>query len=59
MTEELKPCPFCGETKDLSEYDAEDWMADKSIRCDTCGALGPPASTLIQTQKAWNYRVEG
>jgi len=53
----LEKCPFCGEAEDLLEYDVDDWMADKSVRCEYCGALGPPCSTWEQAQLAWNKRV--
>jgi len=52
----LKSCPFCGEAEELSEYLEEDWMSDKNVRCDNCGALGPPCSDWEKAQLAWNER---
>lgn len=53
---ELKECPFCGETKSLSEAKMNEWLNDSVVRCDNCGALGPPCSTWPKAQEAWNRR---
>jgi hypothetical protein len=35
MSEELKPCPFCGST------DVEVWPVDEYVKCNDCEAEGP------------------
>lgn len=61
MTDELRPCPFCG-SHDLGDYrfpDFPDSAApdDISIICNYCGALGPPCGTWPAARDAWNERV--
>ena len=49
MTDELKPCPFCGH----KEIDPRGWAsADKhGPACDWCGATA-------ETEREWNLRTE-
>jgi len=61
MTEQikLKPCPFCGENEQrIIELESEvvEWAI--YIRCEYCGALGPPADSSQGAKEAWNERVE-
>ena len=57
MSDDLLGCPFCGEKKELKEYTQDDCMSDKNVRCENCGALGPPCSTWKQAKEAWQHRV--
>lgn len=50
MTDELKPCPFCG--------GAELVVADNGgIACLLCWASGPPAKAETEAIAAWNRRA--
>ena len=53
---ELAPCPFCGETKSLSEVSVDGWLDAVAVRCENCGAQGPPCSTPIKAVDEWNKR---
>jgi hypothetical protein len=52
MSEELKPCPYCGGhigmTKSL--YGGENWQ----ITCGICLTSGPVVGTLLAAIAAWN-----
>jgi hypothetical protein len=51
----LFPCPFCGASDLLREYDQHRWPI---IRCDNCGACGPCThSTEEQAEAAWQARA--
>ncbi len=58
---ELKPCPFCGDCKNL-RYVKE--FGYPHIYCLMCFALGPPGKTGIdceykeEAEIAWNKRYE-
>lgn len=61
MTEELKPCPFCG-GRDL----AVEWieLADRgekrlehAVQCRGCGADGPSGRTREEAASLWNTRA--
>lgn len=54
MTEELKPCPFCG-NKDVSVADT----GSAWVRClvPDCGCEGPVCESEIDAVHAWNCRV--
>ena len=62
MTEELKPCPFCGSFEVHGSYLAVDDRCngyDYAIRCRGCGAIfkhahGQPKDVT----DAWNRRVK-
>lgn len=54
MSEQLKPCPFCGSEKILqasSGYDTYYYM------CDGCGAEGPAWNSIRGARGAWNVRT--
>lgn len=53
MTEELKLCPFCGNTNISTEKDGQRWIA----YCVNCQAIGPRAYTQFETIEAWNKRA--
>lgn len=55
MSEELKPCPFCGDSN-LTEIKGGE--GQRAWSCDYCGADGPLVSTNDpeKAEKAWNRR---
>lgn len=55
MSDELKPCPFCGsDCVGLEVAPREHWPA---VRCDDCGTLGPSIHTDHKAAMAlWNVR---
>jgi Lar family restriction alleviation protein len=71
---DLKPCPFCGESKVLevtvltASLDEVEWYGkDCAVECNSCGARGPlfwsPYFNGIdgikkEAQTAWNTRHE-
>ena len=54
MSEELKPCPFCGSKKIKRNHeDGRFWMT-----CQTCFADGPPTSKRSEEDAPdWNRRA--
>lgn len=55
VTEELKPCPFCGGDDLLaSERDRGGYQ----VIC-LCGATGPLEDTIEEAGEAWNRRDDG
>lgn len=57
MSEELKPCPFCGETEtDIARHESRRW----SIQCHAtdCICEGPHRATKREAVAAWNQRVD-
>lgn len=57
MSEELKPCPFCG-SKDVyfSEYDGF-WTFEEYIHCLGCGVVVKEGCNGEVVEK-WNKRVK-
>jgi hypothetical protein len=59
MSQELKPCPFCGERpKSLFTnlvLRLAFWKAGWHIEC-RCGAEGPKCITRERAEAAWNRR---
>jgi len=64
----LKPCPFCGETRELVRIEStrvdegdsyEDLQMEKWVECQNCGAMGPPCDTFKEAVKSWNGRKNG
>jgi Lar family restriction alleviation protein len=58
--EDLLPCPFCDyksglEDSELGDHDGYRLFA---IRCQNCGAYGPPADTIAGAREEWNKRVK-
>jgi len=58
MTEELKPCPFCGST-DLvvRELYAGEYPSPVVVKCYNCGACGPTGDYESPAERAWNSRA--
>lgn len=58
MSEELKPCPFCGEipilTEEMSETDNGFYIEIKQVKCPKCHAKIIRSDGTIN---AWNTRV--
>lgn len=54
MTEELKPCPFCGrhEFFEPGEHPVDSFH----VICTYCGAHGPAWSDYPRTERMWNER---
>ncbi len=50
---EIKPCPFCGSEKNRIDMDMDFRL---QIKCENCGAMGPPAENLHDAAWAWNRR---
>lgn len=53
MSEELKPCPFCGSTLLGMSQTGIYWG-----RCDSCHCEGPTAETEAKAIAAWNRRAQ-
>lgn len=55
MSEELKPCPFCG-SDDLLVVSCAPlgWQ----VECADCYATGPAMGSQAETREAWNRRAE-
>ena len=54
MTEELKPCPFCG-GEDIEEI--SNWPLSWAKFCVDCGGEGPSAFTSKRAKTLWNSRA--
>lgn len=53
MTQEIKPCPFCGSSKCQEIYQhgfAEGWV----VRCNSCGANGAAFAYDQDAVEKWN-----
>jgi len=56
MTENLKPCPFCGDASDLEIRDrGYPWY---SINCVTCGMMTWAYKTKDEAIRRWNTRAD-
>ena len=51
MSEQIKPCPFCGEAEEIDESGMP--MGSKWVHCYKCGAEGPSKSDCSHIAK-WN-----
>ena len=55
MSEELKPCPFCGgEARLVSAFLGTAYI----VLCDTCNAAIKTRRTEAEAMAAWNTRAE-
>ena len=55
--EELKPCPFCGETVILTVNDHNEGVFPWSIQCASCGGGTGNYETKLKATAAWNRRA--
>lgn len=57
MSEDLKPCPFCG-SKNIRFKDTRGWL-ETCGECEDCGALGPDGDIddVSSAVAAWNTRT--
>jgi Lar family restriction alleviation protein len=53
MSEELKPCPFCGSNDIIQEFCNTPW---RYIGCNQCEEEGPPADSHGEAVRLWNKR---
>ena len=54
MTNEIKPCPFCGD----ENIDTWDIRQEKYFcYCENCGCQGPTGKTEQEAIEAWNRRA--
>lgn len=58
MSEELKPCPFCGSTAPFFMTERE-LAAGRgfSWECILCGACGPVGNTHEKAMEGWSRRA--
>ncbi|HBO4889364.1 TPA: Lar family restriction alleviation protein [Pseudomonas aeruginosa] len=53
MAEELKPCPFCGETPGVDSYAHADGGYKYGSICCSCGVIGPDVRTGYKKWPEW------
>ncbi|MCV4004481.1 Lar family restriction alleviation protein [Pseudomonas aeruginosa] len=53
MAEELKPCPFCGETPGADSYAHADGGCKYGAISCSCGVIGPDVRTGYKTWPEW------
>jgi len=51
MSEELRPCPFCG--SNFVNMNRVGWW----VVCENCGAEGPAKETREEALATWNRRA--
>lgn len=58
MSEQLKPCPFCGYYPTVSSvvFSLSLFGFGKQIKCQQCDACGPLRISLKRAVDAWNMR---
>ena len=57
MDNELKPCPFCGNSNQNVFSIINRKYKKYSIHCWRCGTDGPPRATESEAVAVWNKRV--
>ena len=60
MTEQLKPCPFCGRKPKL-ERSTRPGSEQATVKCGNWGCYGSPTSTkgtVAEAVTKWNHRPE-
>ena len=61
MSNELKPCPFCGGEADLEHYTVGSWDDPEDrydVNCLSCLASIESKSTEAEAIEAWNRRAD-
>ena len=58
MSEELKPCPFCGGTDIAISVDENQGNKWGSAVCYSCSAVGPEVRTGYETYPEASWRAE-
>lgn len=53
MSNEIKPCPFCGEMDELCVLPDKQFF---SVNCEVCGTIGPAGQTEDIAIELWNRR---
>ena len=54
IKEELKPCPFCGEIKDVNLFRDEKFKDSWRVICFKCTASGPADNLKQRAINKWN-----
>lgn len=54
MSEDLKPCPFCGLEAEIYEPFATSFWFVSCSNVDMCGTCGPDRETRSAAIEAWN-----
>lgn len=59
MTDDLKPCPFCGSTSIRIEcFQNKNWEKDFWITCENCDATSGVRDNETSVIELWNRRVK-
>lgn len=54
---ELKPCPFCGNNEVRLYFDQPDIYQNDWVVCDMCDTEGPDGKSASKAALAWNKRA--
>lgn len=57
MSEELKPCPFCGGKAQKAPIAAEWWTTYWGVQCANCGCESPGYIDYNKAVEVWNRRA--
>jgi Lar family restriction alleviation protein len=57
MTEELKPCPFCGNKNEDYEHELNGEDRRFCYSCGHCGAKAPGGDCIHEAVEEWNKRA--
>jgi Lar family restriction alleviation protein len=60
---DVQPCPFCAEPENLllrldEEFVGVSFITPCFVRCENCGAEGPPDNDKSKAIDNWNRRCE-
>jgi len=55
MSEQLKPCPFCGKGTVSVFYNQNHFFFG---HCSTCDSTGPKGATVEKAKELWNARSD-
>lgn len=56
--EEIKPCPFCGNSDPYWDSVLIDGTEEHFLMCSNCGCQGPYNREHFEAAMLWNGRVE-